>query len=408
MTDFPAPLPPAAATAPNPPAPDGHFALGSFLARWQAPRGDTAGRHDLSASESCPTPLRTLLALAGEADRRRWHDLDLGYPTPHGAAWLREAIAARHTGLVADDVLCCAGAQEAIACVARALLSAADHAILVVPIYQPSEQALAARCPVTAVPLAGAGWRLDIDRIGRAIRPETRLVLINFPNSPTGAVLDAGTLAALVALCRRHGLWLVNDEVYRAAGAPRCATPPVAECYERGITIDAVSKGFGLPGLRVGWVACRDGALLARVLLAKSALSSCLAAPSEVLAHIALQAAGPILARNRAIADANRHLLRGFLRRHADLFGDVIAADGPIAYPRYRGPGTAEDFANRMAREAGVLTLPGALWRTPLADFCDAHVRIGLGQPGMVEALAAMAAHLAPEGARRTYEAAAG
>ena len=121
---------------------------------------------------------------------------------------------------------------------------------------------------------------------------------MNFPNSPTGSSIDPAGLAALVALCRRHGLWLVNDEVYGLVNLdPRLRAPRVAEVYERGVSINAVSKGFGLPGLRVGWVACQDRRLLAQVQLAKSMLSSCLAAPSEVLTHIALRAEARIVER---------------------------------------------------------------------------------------------------------------
>jgi aspartate/methionine/tyrosine aminotransferase len=94
----------------------------------------------------------------------------------------------------------------------------------------------------------------------------------------------------------------------------------VGDIYERGVTINAVSKGFGLPGLRVGWVACQDRRLLAEVQLAKSMLSSCHAAPSEVLAHVALRAEARIVERNRAVLDSNRRLLELFLGQHLEAF----------------------------------------------------------------------------------------
>ena len=364
------------------------FALAAFLARWSA-----GIRHDLAASDSETLPLSALLALADAEDQRRWDALDLGYADPRGAPWLREAIARRHAGLTADDVLCCAGAQEAAACLMGALLTPDDHAVVVLPLYQPSEQAVTARCAATGVPLADDGaWTLDLDRLAAALRPNTKLVLANFPNSPTGASLPRAALDALVALCRRRGLWLVIDEVYRETDM---APPPaVVEVYERGISVDGLSKGFGLPGLRVGWIACRDRALLARTLAVKSGLSSCLSSASEVLAHVALRNSEPILARTREIGRRNRARLDALLARH----GALLAPDGghnlAFAFPRYRG-GDADVFAADLARSRGLLILPAALWRSPLGPLPVDHLRISLGHARVASALEVLDSHLA-------------
>jgi aspartate/methionine/tyrosine aminotransferase len=366
------------------------FALGAFLERWQA-----RARHDLSVSVSETMTLPALLAMAEPKDRDRWGDLGLGYADPHGAPWLRATIAARHQGLTADHISCGAGAQESLVSVLRALLTPDDHAIVVLPIYQPSERAVTSLCAATGIALRDRdGWRLDIDRVAAAIRPETRLVLMNFPNSPTGAGIDMATLGALVDLCRRHGIWLINDEVYRLSGSVASSCPPVADLYERGVSVDAVSKTFGLPGLRVGWVACRDAALLGRVLTARSGLSSCPAAPSEVLAHIALRAEPFILARNRAIAGANLQGLRAVLARSPDLFADCPGTDTVFAFARYHGPGSATQFATRLLRKTGVLVPPSTLWASALAEVPRDHLRFGVGRATAWAAFDVMEAYL--------------
>jgi aspartate/methionine/tyrosine aminotransferase len=374
------------------------FALGGFLAQWSG-----LARHDLSASESATLSLSSLLAMGDLDDRRRWRDLSLGYAEPNGAPWLRATIARRYGDLAPDHVLCCAGAQEALACLLRALLTPSDHAVVVVPIYQPSEQAVTSLCAATGVPLEYAGgWHLDIARVAAAILPSTRLVLLNTPNSPTGAVLDAATLADLVALCRRHGIWLVNDEVYRAMADDTTAAPPrVADMYERGVSIDAVSKALGLPGLRVGWVACRDRALLARAGAAKSAMSGCVAATNEVLARIALHAETPIVARNRAIASVNRQALRTILARYPEIFGNDTSKCLAFSGPCYLGTRGAMRFAVGVAREAGVLLVPSGLWQSSLAEVPTNRLRIGLGAAGVPAALKALDAHLASALGRR-------
>ena len=367
------------------------FALGSFLARW-----GKQIRYDLSASESATIPLSALLAMAGEEDARRWQDLELRYADPHGASWLRATIATRYQSLGPDQVICCAGAQEGLACVVRSILTPDDHAIVVLPVYQPSEHVVTAICPATGIALADDGkWSLDLRRVADAIRPDTKLVFTNFPNSPTGASIDRDTFAALVALCRHHGLWLVNDEVYRTTATdPGAAPPPVADLYERGVSVNSLSKGFGLPGLRAGWVACQDRALLARVLVAKSALSSCMATPNEVLAHIALQAEAQIVGRNNAIARANLQDLSGLYAAYPDVFEPACCDNLAFSSPRYLRDGDASGFAVRLMQEAGVLVLPWSLWHSPLAEIPANRVRISLSSPRTDAAVAAVGRYL--------------
>ena len=304
------------------------FELGDFLARWQP-----LARHDLSSSDSETLRLDALLQMASAANTERWVNHGFAYTDPRGDLRLRTAIAARHEFLSADDILCCCGAQEAVHCVLQAILRshgpARDaHALLLLPIYQPSELALRQLCAVTNVALQESeDWQPDIDRIEAALRPETRLVLMNYPNSPTGASLDPARLDALVALCRRRGLWLINDEIYRETEIAQThgRVPMVGDLYERGVSINGLSKGFGLPGLRIGWIASRDRALLQRALTAKSTLSSCLASSSEILAEIALTAEPRIVAAQRAVGLANLHCLQ---KLSGDLT-DLLELDRP-------------------------------------------------------------------------------
>ena len=358
----------------SPDASGERFHLGDFLSRWHG-----RVRHDLSASHSQTLSLGELLALATDDELAQWTGQRLEYATPWGATPLRALIAARHSGLDVDDIVCCAGAQEAMACVARALLSPGDHAVMVLPIYQPLERTVTDRARATGIPLQ-PDLTLDLDRMAAAIRPETRLVVTNFPNSPTGATLPATSQAALVDLCRAHGVWLINDEVYRQTAAdPKRQAPSVVDVYERGISINSLSKGFGLPGLRVGWVACRDRALAGRIVMAKAALSSCVSVPTELLAQIALREEQAVTARARAIGLANRNSLDRVLERHAGLLSTPLRENLAFASPEYQGPDGAEAFAERLASATGVLVMPGRVWQSPLAHVPDRWLRIGLG-----------------------------
>ena len=368
------------------------FRLEAHFARWEF-----AARHNLAASDAQSLALPQLLALAGPADRAAFDEAWLGYTETRGAPDLRAAIAATYDRRPAEDILCFAGAAEAIYASMRVLLGPNDHAIVVTPNYQAAETVPLSICAVTGVPLDPVdNWSLDPDRVQAAIRPETRLVSINFPHNPTGKILERDRFDALVALCRRHGLWLFSDEVYRPLGPEGTLhLPQAADAYERGLSLGVMSKAYGLPGLRIGWIACADRAVLARLERYKHYLSICNAAPSERLAVIALKARHAILARNRSLVTGNLALLDAFFADHADLFDWTRPDGGCVAYPRYGGADGVEAFASSLVEEAGVLVLPSSIYRSELGETASDRFRIGFGRSDLDDGLAALRAHLA-------------
>ncbi len=341
--------------------------------------------------------LADLLALADAEDAERWATLRLGYTDPLGAPWLRAAAAAGYEAATDRDLVCFAGAQEALYATLQALLASGDHAIIMLPSYQSMETLPLGLCAVSGVALDPAtGWSLDIAAVAAAIRPNTRLIAISFPNNPTGKQLEHDRFAALVALCRRHGIWLLSDEVYRLTERdPQRRLPQAADVYERGISLGVVSKAYGLPGLRIGWVACRDRGLVDRVATIRQYLSTCSAGPSEVLACIALKAAPRILVRNRAIAEANLGRLLPFLARHEALFDCFTPEGGVVCYPRYKGAEGVEPFVARMAEAAGVLLLPASVFRSELLGLPADRFRIGFGRMSFDAGLEALERALA-------------
>ena len=372
------------------------FRLETYFSRWEF-----AARFHLTASDAESVTIAELLAMASPADRAAFEGLRLGYTETFGAPDLREAIAATYERRSADDVLCFMGAEEGVYATMHALLEARDHAIIVTPNYQSLETVPLSICTVTGVPLdPDDGWSLDIDRVAAAIRPSTRLISINFPHNPTGKVLERDRFDAVIALCRAHGLWLFSDEVYRPLGpegAPHL--PQAADVYERGISLGVMSKAYGLPGLRLGWIACTDRDLLQRVERVKHYLSICNAGPSERLAVIALRARERILARNRRLVTDNLALLDAFFAEHAALFEWRRPDGGCVAYPRYLGRDGVEAFTRRLVETAGVLLLPSSIFQSALCPTPTDRFRIGCGRAGLAEGLAAFRAHLLHEAA---------
>jgi aspartate/methionine/tyrosine aminotransferase len=237
------------------------FALEVHFSKWEF-----VAKYNLTGSDAENLTLGELLSLASPADQAAFQHVSLAYTETWGAPALRAEIAGTYETLDAKHVLCFAGAEEGIYTAMRVLLGPDDHAIVVTPNYQAAETVPLSVCDVSGVPLdAGRHWALDVDRLRREIRPNTKVVSINFPNNPTGCIIDRAQLDSVVEVCRRNGIWLFSDEVYRLIErAPSKRLPQVADVYERGISLNVISKAYGLPGLRIGWLGCKDEALLRR------------------------------------------------------------------------------------------------------------------------------------------------
>jgi aspartate/methionine/tyrosine aminotransferase len=367
------------------------FRLETYFSRWEF-----TARYHLTASDAQSMSLRELLSMASSADAAAFEALWLGYTETFGAPELRRAIAATYSGQTVENILCFAGAEEGIYAAMHALLDREDHAIVVTPNYQAAETIPLSICAVTGVPLdPQRDWALDLDRVAEAIRPNTRLISINFPHNPTGRILEHDRLLMLVELCRKHGLWLFSDEVYRSLGLyPERQLPQVADIYERGLSLNVMSKAYGLPGLRIGWIAARDRALLVRMERLKHYLSICNSAPSELLARIALQNRERILARNNALLTENVALLESFFAEFPHLFQWYRPDGGCVAYPRYTGPGTVDTFAAELVERSGVLLLPAGIYRSELGATPADRFRIGYGRAGLAAGLDAFRTHL--------------
>ncbi|WP_433272210.1 aminotransferase class I/II-fold pyridoxal phosphate-dependent enzyme [Pseudonocardia xinjiangensis] len=367
------------------------FRLETYFSRWEF-----TARHHLTASDAQTMTMAELLAMADDADRAAWDTLSLGYTETFGDPALRQAIAGMYTHAEADDVICFAGAEEGLYLAMHALLGPDDHAVVITPNYQAAETVPLALCPVTGVALdPERDWALDLDAVAAAIRPTTRVVSVNFPNNPTGKVVDAADFARLARMCDDRGIHLFSDEVYRGLELdPSRRLPQAADLSERALSLNVTSKALGLPGLRIGWITCRDRELRSRLERAKHYTTICNSAPSEILARIALKARDRILDRNRAIIAGNLPAFESFFAEFDDLFDWQAPDGGCVAYPRYRGRDGVERFCTELVEETGVLLLPAGIYRSGLTDSPADRFRIGIGRRDPEPALDAFATWL--------------
>lgn len=353
------------------------FALEAYFSKWEF-----TARYHMTASDIESMSTAELLAMASPEDRKAFDTLWLGYTETHGHPEVREEIAKTYETASAENILCFAGAEEGVYVAMRVLLDNDDHAIVVVPNYQAAETIPLDICEVSGVALnAEENWALDIDQVKAQLRPNTKLISINFPNNPTGAVLERSRFDALIALCRARGIYLFSDEVYRLVERdPSIRLPQVADVYEMGLSLNVMSKAYGLPGLRIGWIMTKEAALLQKMERYKHYLSIANSAPSERLAIIGLKNRDKILERNRRLVNANAKKLGAFFDEFPEYFEWRRPDGGCVGYPRYKGAEGADRFCEDLVAAAGVLLLPPKIYHSELMDTPQDRFRIGFGR----------------------------
>jgi aspartate/methionine/tyrosine aminotransferase len=360
------------------------FRLEAYFSKWEF-----TARYHLTASDAQSMRMTDLLGLADDDGRRRWETLELGYTQTWGLPALREEIARTYDNLGPEDIVCFAGADEAIFHAMQALLDADSHAVVITPNYQAAEAVPDAIGETTGVPLRPEnGWELDLDEVRAVLRPSTRVISVNFPNNPTGAVPDPATWQGLVTLCDERGIRLFSDEIYRGLEIPpQQQLPQAADLCPAALSLNAMSKAYGLPGLRIGWIACRDRHILSRLERAKHYTSICNSAPSEVLALIALRARERILARNRQIVRDNARTFAEFFASYPHLFEFTPPQGGCVCFPRYLGDDGVETMCSDLVEETGILLLPASIYRSELTSVATDRFRVGIGRAHPHEAL---------------------
>lgn len=356
------------------------FELERYFARYEFEVPYLLGASDVEAYR-----LDELLALSGEEERGLWEKLSLGYTESAGDPLLRAEISGLYETAGPEQVLVFSGAEEAIFTLLNVALGPGDHAVVTWPAYASlHEVARAAGAGVTLLPLEHErGWAVDLDALRAAVRPETRLIVVNFPHNPTGALPDAATFREVVEVAREAGAYLLSDEVYRLLEHdPAGRLPAAVDLYDGAVSLGVMSKAFALAGLRIGWISTRDAELLRRCAAFKDYTTICNSAPSEALALVALRARGEVLRRSMEIIERNLPHADRFFEEWQGVLEWVRPAAGPIGFPRLLAPVPVEEFAAGLVEEEGVMVLPGTVY-----GHAGNHFRLGLGRRDFPEAL---------------------
>ncbi len=349
------------------------------LERWMT-RHEMNVTYDIAESGILPLRLADLLAWEATQDGAALNallDLPLGYSEARGTLALRTAMAATYAGCTAENILVTTGAIEANYLLFNILLEAGDHVIAPYPAYQQLFSVpRAIGCEVSAWHVGPTtDYCYDVDALEHLLRPTTRLIVVNTPHNPTGAMLSPAELRRVYALAESVGATVLSDEAYRWLALPGGAEfgAPMFEHGPLGISVGTVSKPFGLPGIRIGWIAASE-ALIAACWGARDYISLSPGKLNDAIAQLAFKHRERIIERNTTIVRANLEAASAWLSAHAGTLTWTAPRGGLLALLRYNLPIASLELADLLATEYGVMLAPGSVFGL------EHHLRIGIGQ----------------------------
>ena len=342
------------------------------LERWQSVHEHNV---EINLSESGVHPLR-VQELVETADLEDLLGQELGYTQTNGTITLRDRVAALYGDASATNVLVTNGGSEANFIICWHLIAAGDEVVVVQPTYlQIPALARSFGATVQEVWLQAdpTRWRLDLDAVRAAVTTRTRVIAVCNPNNPTGACLDEAEITGLCAIAADHGCWLLADEIYRGAELDERDTPSAWNRYERVLVTGGLSKAYGLPGLRIGWVA--GPADVINALWGRHDYVSI--APGAVNDFLARRALEPsrrqrLVARTRRILRHNQATVGAWVAGRPTVH-QIPPEAGGVTLIRYPGARSSTELAETLRAKHGVLIVPGSHFEL------DHHLRLGIG-----------------------------
>ncbi len=352
-------------------------------------------KYDIAESGIFPLTMNDLLSFEPPEQREetlgRLLDLRLGYSEAAGTLELRRLIAETYDHCEPENILVTTGAIEANFLLFNVLLNPGDHMIAPYPAYQQLYSVpRAIGCEVSLWKVGPEnGFRYDVDELEKLVTPKTRLIVVNSPHNPTGAILSSEDARRVYALAESAGATVMSDEAYRWLTIPGGDTlmPPMFNLGRSGISVGTLSKPFGLPGLRIGWITASKE-VVAQCWGMRDYITLSPGRLNDALAVLALKHRDRILERNAGIISANLATANAWVAQHSDRLSWKAPRGGLLALLRYQMDIPSFELANKLAEEYSVMLAPGS------AFGYEHHLRIGIGQnpPVFKEGLARAAA----------------
>jgi aspartate/methionine/tyrosine aminotransferase len=344
-------------------------------------RHETNVRYDIAESGILPLSMNDLLDFEPVGERaatlERLTALPLGYSEARGTEALRSQLAATYTRGDADHILVTTGAIEANFLLFNQLLEAGDHVIVPYPAYQQLYSVpRAIGCDVSLWQVGpDTGYKYDLRALERLLTSRTKVIVVNTPHNPTGAMMSPEDARRVYEMAASVGATVIGDEAYRWLAVPDGDpfAPPMFDLGERGVSVGTLSKPFGLPGLRIGWIAGPPDLIRAcwglrdYITLSPGKLN-------DALAQLAMAHRDQIIERNRKIITSNLATASRWMGERAGMVSWTPPRGGLLALIKYDLPITSLELADTLAIDYSVMLAPGS------AFGYEHHLRLGIGQ----------------------------
>lgn len=337
----------------------------------------------LSCSDCDGYSLKYVLDGASEDELELWEHMTFGYTESEGHTLLRQAILQYYNTDNIDQVVV-ASPGELNYVTMNVLLEPTDHVVAVGPCYQSlTEIVKSLKCDLSYWKPDPTNWRFDTADLEKAIKKNTKLIVINFPHNPTGSYLDLDQLQEIVRIAREQDLYVFSDEMYHKLTMETTEElPPMSDLYEKGISLWGTSKTFGLAGLRTGWLVSQDLSFLKSVIAFKDYLSICSSAPSEILSIMALNNIDRFLQPNLEKIRSNVSLFSNFTNDYDVIKSFIPPRAGSTSFVELDIEETSLEFSDKMVAQAGIMTVPAEMF-----EHSGKFIRVGFGRNNFSEVL---------------------
>ena len=350
------------------------------LERWLT-RHELHVKYDIAESGILPLKLNDLLAFESPDDRtailEHLLNLPLGYNEAVGTRELRTMIASTYDGIDPDNILVTTGAIEANFLLFNVLLDAGDHVIAPYPAYQQLYSVpQAIGCDVSLWKVTPENdFCYDLNVLKNLVKPKTRLIIVNTPHNPTGAMLSKNELQQVYSLAESVGAMVLCDEAYRWLTIPdgESFAPPMCTLGSHGISVGTISKSFGLPGLRLGWMVAPKE-IVTKCWAMRDYVSLSPGKLNDAIAILAFKHREKIIGRNNTIINANLESANRWVASHADILSWKPPRGGLLALLKYQLDISSLELADKLATEYSVMLAPGSSFGY------ENYLRIGIGQ----------------------------
>ncbi|MBZ0283145.1 MAG: aminotransferase class I/II-fold pyridoxal phosphate-dependent enzyme [Anaerolineae bacterium] len=342
-------------------------------------------RFNVAGSVCNQRTVNAILSLEPDAWERLLN-LELEYQAYSGHPHLKAAIADIYgTPIKSANIMVSTGSQEGIFALLHTLLEQGDRVIVQKPCYQQLAQiAESLGCEVISWGMSeDEVWKVDLDFLATQAIEGTKLIVINSPHNPTGFQFTQQEFNAVIEIARKQGIYLLSDEVFRFL-EPNDSDhlPAAAEVYERAISVSDMSKTYGMPGARVGWLVTQDLKVLTEALTFKDYLTITGNAVGQFLSTIALRHYQIFIETNRLLLSENLDYFYAFMKRNPNRVAWAPPRAGTTAFIRYCDGTDTDELAENLYTKSGVLVAPSSKF-----NYGHHHIRIGYGSPTFKEAM---------------------